>query len=140
MIGEAITSVPGSSAVFKGAVVSYANQIKHDILCVDEKVLEECGAVSQPVAIQMAEHVRKMLSSDVAVAATGLAGPDGDEFGNPVGTVWIGFSTPQETHAEHFLFQGSREQVRLSTSYAALTLISDYLDGLTTTIDSPIEI
>ena len=128
MIGEAITSIPGSSAVFKGAVVSYANQVKHDVLGVDEKTLDEIGAVSQPVAMQMAERAKMMLGSDVAVSVTGLAGPDGDEFGNPVGTVWIGFSTAQETRAEIYHFSGNRDDIRLSTTYTALALVADYLN------------
>ena len=130
MIGESITSVPGSSAVYKGAIVSYTNEIKHDVLAVDDKALIEYGAVSQPVAMQMAEHARTLLRSDISVSVTGLAGPDGDEFGNPVGTVWIGFSTVQGTHAEHFLFHGDRDEIRLCTTNAALTLIANYLDDI----------
>ena len=130
MIGQSITSVPGSSAVFKGAIVSYANGVKHDVLGVDDSVLAEVGAVSQPVAIQMALQARELLCSDVAVSVTGLAGPDGDEFGNPVGTVWIGFSTTNNTYANRFLFHGNRDDIRLSTTFKALGLILEYLDGL----------
>ena len=122
-IGAVITAVPGSSSVFKGGVISYSNEVKHRVLGVPEEYLSEYGAVSAPVACAMAEGVRKFLCADVAVSVTGLAGPGGDEFGNPVGTVFIGYSDGNGTVCERFLFHGDREQVRAQTVEKALQLI-----------------
>ena len=95
MIGAALTAVPGSSAVYKGGVISYTNAVKQRVLGVDAKVLERCGAVCAAVAEEMASGARNSLCADVAVSVTGLAGPGGDEYGNPVGTVYIGYADAQ---------------------------------------------
>ena len=123
MIGAALTAVPGSSAVYKGGIVSYWSEVKQSLLGVDENVLRKCGAVSAPVAEAMAKGVRKALDSDVAVSVTGLAGPGGDEFGNPVGTVFIGYADAEKTVAPKYHFSGDREEVRLQAAVAALELI-----------------
>lgn len=125
-IGAALTSVPGSSAVYKGGVISYTNEIKIALLGVSNAALEMYGAVSAPVAEQMAAGVRKLLNVDVAVSVTGLAGPDGDEFGNPVGTVYIGYHDALRSVVQHHCFFGNRESVRLQTIEAALALILEY--------------
>lgn len=122
-IGAALTAVSGSSAVFKGGIISYCNEIKHHLLGVDQSMLDTIGAVSAPVAEAMAEGARKVLNADIAVSATGLAGPGGDEFGNPVGTVYIGYSDNQTTFARKFHFSGNREDVRRQSVEAALTII-----------------
>ena len=111
-IGAALTAVSGSSAVYKGGIVSYCNEIKHALLGVDEKLLEELGAVSGPVAREMAIGARNALSADVAVSVTGLAGPGGDEYGNPVGTVFIGYADAKTALAREYHFLGDREEVR----------------------------
>ena len=129
MIGSLLTSVPGSSAVYKGGVVSYTNAVKHALLEVGEDTLEAFGAVSEQTAKQMAEGARRAIGADVAVSVTGLAGPDGDEFGNPVGTVWIGVSNTDSTQACRYLFTGNRESVRLQTSVAALEAILDSINA-----------
>ena len=122
-IGAAITAVSGSSSVFKGGIISYCNEIKNALLGVDMSVLDSAGAVSAPVAEAMAVGVRNALNADVAVSVTGLAGPGGDEFGNPVGTVFIGYA--DETHAisRKFLFSGDRDSVRNKALEAALQMI-----------------
>ena len=127
MIGSIITSVPGSSAVYKGGIVSYTNEVKHAQLGVAQEDLDTFGAVSEPVALQMAQGARNALGSTIGVSVTGLAGPDGDEFGNPVGTVWIGVSTDASTEAQKCLFEGNRQIIRLNTSLEALRLIRDAL-------------
>lgn len=124
-IGAALTAVPGASEVYKGGVISYTNEVKHHVLGVDTEVLESVGAVSEPVAREMAAGARKLLKADVAVSVTGLAGPGGDEFGNPVGTVFIGYSTSSRLLAKKYLFHGSREEIRSQTIEAALSLILD---------------
>ena len=122
-IGAALTAVSGASAVYKGGIISYTNEIKQNLLGVDGTLLESVGAVSAPVAQAMAAGVRKALASDVAISVTGLAGPGGDEFGNPVGTVFIGYSDDRITLSRKYLFSGSREDVRNQAVSAALHLI-----------------
>ena len=122
-IGAAITAVSGSSAVFKGGIISYCNEIKHKLLGVDLQVLERFGAVSAPVAEAMAVGARNALEADVAVSVTGLAGPGGDDFGNPVGTVFIGYSDGVKTLSRKYLFEGNRDAVREQAIAAALRLI-----------------
>ena len=124
-IGAALTAVPGSSAVYKGGIISYTNWVKETVLGVSREALETHGAVSVQTAEEMAIGVRKLLHSDVAVSVTGLAGPGGDEFGNPVGTVCIGYSSEWESFAVRHHFEGDREAVRQQTIRAALELVLD---------------
>ena len=126
MIGAELTAVPGSSAVYKGGIVSYCNEIKESLLGVPNTTLDEMGAVSAPVAETMASGVRKALGVDVAVSVTGLAGPGGDEFGNPVGTVFIGYCDKNTCLSRKFLFDGDREQVRNHAVVQALQLILEH--------------
>lgn len=129
LIGSALTSVPGSSAVYRGGVVSYVNDIKMQALGVSSEDLERSGAVSEPVALAMAQGARERMGADMAVSVTGLAGPDGDEYGNPVGTVWIGFSTSERTVARCEHFEGDRSSIRMKTVAAALAeLIAELSD------------
>ena len=92
------------------------------------QVLERFGAVSAPVAEAMAVGARNALEADVAVSVTGLAGPGGDDFGNEVGTVFIGFSHSDITFSREFHFTGDRESVRMQTVKAALQLLLDQLN------------
>lgn len=128
-IGAALTAVSGASSVYKGGIISYCNEIKHHLLAVPEEMLEHFGAVSAPVAKAMAEGARKALGADIAVSVTGLAGPSGDEFGNPVGTVFIGYADERHTAFRHFVFTGEREQVRQKAIDAALNLILEENNG-----------
>lgn len=125
-IGAALTAVPGSSAVYQGGVISYTNEIKRDILGVQHALLEKYGAVSPWVAGEMVSGVRKLLKADIAVSVTGLAGPGGDEFDNPVGTVYVGYEDAQRSVVEHHLFEGDRDAIRAQTIEAALKLILKY--------------
>ena len=122
-IGAMLTSVPGASAVYKGGIISYCDEVKASTLGVDLKILHRVGAVSAPVAESMALGARKALRADVAVSVTGLAGPDGDSYGNPVGTVFIGYSDGARSLAREYRFSGTRSQIRESTLRAALELI-----------------
>lgn len=122
-IGSALTAVPGSSSVYKGGVISYCNEIKHKLLGVDPVVLDQWGAVSAPVAEAMAIGAKKALCTDAAVSVTGLAGPGGDEFGNPVGTVFIGYADNSAVLSRKYVFEGDRESVRGQTIAAALGLV-----------------
>ena len=125
-IGAALTDIAGSSAVYKGGVICYTNWVKHNILHVDQELLDQCGAVSAPVAQAMAIGVRKLLQADVAVSVTGLAGPSGDDFGNTVGTVFVGYTDDHVTTVREFIFPGDRESVRRQAIQAALELILEY--------------
>ena len=122
-IGTALTAIPGSSEVYKGGVICYTNWVKENVLGVDRAVLERYGAVSFPVAGAMAGGVRKLLNADVAVSVTGLAGPGGDDFGNDVGTVYIGYESQSEALVKKFCFYGDRESVRASAVEEALKLV-----------------
>ena len=122
-IGQVLTGVPGASKVYKGGIVSYCNEIKHALLGVDAEMLQKHGAVSAPVAKAMAEGARKQLQTDVAVSVTGLAGPDGDEYGNPVGRVYIGYCDAKVAESREFTFSGDRESVREQAIQAVLKVI-----------------
>lgn len=122
-IGAALTAVPGSSEVYKGGVICYTDWVKEHVLGVPGDILEQYGAVSQWTAGYMASGVRKLLNADVAVSVTGLAGPGGDDFGNPVGRVFIGYEDSQTAKVIACLFSGSREEIRDQTIQAALRLI-----------------
>ena len=122
-IGAALTSVSGSSAVYKGGVISYTNEVKNQVLGVSQDLLDRYGAVSPWVAGEMASGVRKLLKADIAVSVTGLAGPGGDDRGNPVGTVFIGYEDAAKASVHHFCFTGDREAVREQAVRAALNLI-----------------
>ena len=121
-IGAAITSVSGASAVFAGGIISYTNEVKHRVLGVPLEILDTCGAVSAPVAKAMAQGAVCVTGADAAVSVTGLAGPGGDEYGNPVGTVFIGYSDCNLTEVKHFLFSGDRESIRKQTAEEALKI------------------
>ena len=122
-IGAALTAVSGSSAVYKGGIISYCNEVKHRVLGVEQQLLDTLGAVSGPVAEQMAAGARRVLDADIAVSVTGLAGPGGDEYGNPVGTVFIGYCDEKKLLVKEFHFSGSRDEVRGQAICAALELI-----------------
>lgn len=126
-IGAALTAIPGSSAVYKGGIICYTNWVKENVLKVPGEILEEFGAVSRPVAGYMAAGARRCLEADYAVAVTGLAGPGGDEYDNPVGTVCIGFDGPDGGAVEKFVFSGDREAVRRQTVEAALKMVLEHI-------------
>ena len=109
-IAHMITLVPGASAYFLGGVVAYSNEVKKNILGVQANDLETYGAVSEPVARQMAEGVRKITGADYAVSTTGVAGPDGGSQEKPVGTIWMAVAGPCGTVAERVLISHTRER------------------------------
>lgn len=127
LVGGALTAVSGASIVYKGGIVSYQNEIKQQLLGVNAGVLRTFGAVSAQVAMDMAAGARKALDADYAVSVTGLAGPGGDEFGNPVGTVFIGFADEDGAVAEKFHFTGDRDAVRMQAIDAALEAILKHI-------------
>lgn len=130
LIAGVLTAVPGSSAVVEGGIVSYSNDVKHHVLKVSADDLEKFGAVSEPVARQMAQGSRGALSTTIAVSVTGIAGPGGERPGKPVGTVWFGLDSPNGTKAEVKHFAGDRESVRTQTVAHALGLFEQELKAL----------
>ena len=122
-IGASLTAVPGSSAIYKGGIISYTNEVKEWILEVDSRLLSQQGAVSAPVAQQMAEGARRVLNADVSVSVTGLAGPGGDAYGNPVGTVYIGYADEKHSFSRCFFIDGDRQVVREQACRYALGII-----------------
>ena len=122
-LAHKITSVPGSSGWFQGGMVPYSNQIKNEALQVPTEVLEEHGAVSEPVVLALAENVRKNFAADVGISVSGIAGPSGGSKEKPVGTVWIGYSDQNKTVAKKFVFTKDRMLNIQYTSIAALNMI-----------------
>ncbi len=121
LIGAAITATPGSSSVFYGGIIAYHNSVKVSQLTVEQAMLDEYGAVSEVVAIQMAKGCREQLNVDIAVSVTGVAGPGGGSPEKPVGTVWMGLATPHQNSAKlHNFPELSRNKVRDYTCLAAL--------------------
>ena len=129
MIAGALTDIAGSSDAFKGGIVSYSNEVKHNELKVSTETLIECGAVSEKTACEMAQGALHALEVDVAVAVTGIAGPSGGSNDKPVGTVWVGLADTNGTYAQNFLFKGSRKEIRKQTVYAALDLLHQKLNS-----------
>ena len=125
-IGAALTAVSGSSTVYKGGIISYTDEIKGNILGVSGDSLKSYGAVSTQVAGEMVSGVRKLMRADIAVAVTGLAGPGCNEYGNPVGTVFIGYEDVKHHVVNRYHFTGDREAIRNRTIETALELILQY--------------
>src|SRR5690606_26764295 len=107
-----ITDAAGSSAYFVGGVVSYANAVKEQLLGVAPEALAAHGAVSEPVALQMALGARERLGADLALSFTGIAGPDGGSAEKPVGTVWMAKAGPSGCVARRFQLGQNRERIR----------------------------
>lgn len=130
LIAKRITDYPGASKAFLGGVVSYTNGVKEKILGVNPATIETYNVVSEPVAKEMCENVRRLTGSDLAVSVTGLAGPDGDGI-HPVGTVCLGLATPEGTVTDTLNVPGrDRENVREYASQHAFDMIRRYLTGL----------
>ncbi|MDA1183190.1 MAG: competence/damage-inducible protein A [Acidobacteria bacterium] len=123
LLTSRLTDVPGSSRYVETAVVAYANSAKVSLLGVPQALLDEHGAVSEPVAIAMADGVRTSAGADIGVGVTGIAGPDGGSAHKPVGTVAIAVAFPGSSCSRMFRFIGGREQVKFQASQAALDMV-----------------
>ena len=132
LIAKRLTDISGASQVFKGGVVSYNDEVKESALGVSRALLEEYGAVSAPVARAMAEGARRALGCDLALSSTGVAGPDRDDRGNEVGTMFVAIAAPEGTHvrALNLGIRPMRERLRTQTASHALDLARRYLSGL----------
>ncbi|HEY2374330.1 MAG TPA: competence/damage-inducible protein A [Gemmatimonadaceae bacterium] len=123
LLGARLTSIAGSSDVVLGGVIAYANDVKVRILEVDESTLASHGAVSEPVARQMAEGVRRRLEATIGISITGVAGPSGGTPEKPVGTVWIAVALPENTRALQLRLIGDREEIRRRATQSSLELV-----------------
>lgn len=127
LIANRITNVPGASNVFFGGMVAYSNPVKRKFLGVRAKTLQRYGAVSRPVAREMAEGARKKFKADFAIAVTGIAGPSGGTKAKPVGTVFIALAGRGETIIEQKLNRAGRAKFKELTSQQALELLYQHL-------------
>lgn len=127
-IASMITATPTSSDHFMGGIVSYAEEVKKNILGVSASDLEEYGAVSRTVAEQMALGACNVLKCQCVIATTGIAGPDGGSPENPVGTVWISVVVKKEIQSQRFLFKGDRQEIVQQSSLQAFRMLLDMLD------------
>jgi len=127
MVAAALTDIAGSSAVMVGGFVTYCNRLKRDLLGVDDVALQTYGAVSEPVALQMAEGARRRTGADHVIAITGIAGPGGSEF-KPEGRVCFALATPAGSRAETVEFGPlGRDRVRRAARDHALRMLADAL-------------
>lgn len=122
MLGERLTSIPGSSDVFLGGVIAYHNDIKREVLGVRQHDLERFGAVSEQVALQMASAVRQRMGADVGVSITGIAGPGGGSVEKPVGLIWVAVDATS-AQARRFHVGGDRDEIRQRAAQAALEMV-----------------
>jgi nicotinamide-nucleotide amidase len=127
LIGHRVTAVPGSSAYFERGLVVYSNQAKMDLLGVPDRTLKDHGAVSMETARIMADEIRTRARVDYGLATTGIAGPDGGTKEKPVGTVYIGLSSPEGTAVRRFRFTGGRSLIKELTAETALYWLYRYL-------------
>ena len=122
-IGARLTDLPGSSAWFAGGIISYSNNAKHKLLGVAEASIQDHGAVSEQVVLQMAQGACTQLTADLAVAVSGVAGPTGGSVEKPVGTVWIAWAwqdSQRGATSRCFHFSGDRDAIRQAAITAAL--------------------
>ena len=130
LCAKRFTDIPGSSAAFKGAVVSYTNEVKETLLGVPAELLREKGAVCPEVAVAMAQGVRAALRCDLALSFTGVAGPDMDERENPVGLVYVALATPEGARVRELHLGAGRERIRTVAVSNGLDMARRWLTGL----------
>ena len=131
LMAKLLTDLPGSSAVFRGGVVSYTNGVKAGLLGVPQDLLDRYGAVSPQVAEAMARGAKAALGCDIALSTTGVAGPDADDRGNPIGLVYLGLAWGDQCQVTEFRAGPvERERVRRQAAQTALDLLRRHLTGL----------
>lgn len=134
LISKRLTDLKGSSEVFKGGAVTYTEDSKVRVLGVDPATIEANTVVSPEVAMEMAENAREIFGADIALATTGLAGPDGDGV-HPLGTVFVALATENETYVTHISGGIGRSRVRMFAANCALDMARRCLDGLPVIVD-----
>ena len=128
LIGKRLTDAAGSSEYFLCSITAYSNLLKKSLLNVSEKTLEENGAVSEEIALEMAYGIRNKTNSDIGLSTTGISGPGGGTKTKPVGLVYIGLVTPDESTVKKFNLDFGRHVHREMTATAALNLTRLCLD------------
>jgi PncC family amidohydrolase len=129
LVAHLITEVPGSSDYFAGALVTYSNDVKVALAGVPPDVLDAHGAVSAQVALAMAEGTRRRLEVDVAVAVTGVAGPDGGTAAKPVGLTYVAVADADGSEVRRHLWEGDRSENKRLSAAAALDLVLERATG-----------
>ncbi len=129
-LSHLLTKTPGSSRYYLGSIVSYSYEVKENALGVSHEILNSKGAVSEEVVCQMAEGVKLKLQSDIGIAISGIAGPDGGTEEKPVGTVWIAYSDEKKTVAKKFTFSKDRLLNIQYSAYAALNMLRIHFQDL----------
>lgn len=127
LIAKIVTDLPGVSEVFSGSIVAYSNDVKVKLLNVSQNTLQNHGAVSEEVAIEMAAGIRNSLGTDVGISTTGIAGPTGGSLEKPVGTVCFAFALNGKTFSCTKIFKGSRRKIRKSSASFAIKKLVEYL-------------
>jgi nicotinamide-nucleotide amidase len=130
LISHRITNIAGSSDYYQGSVTAYSNRVKIGVVGAKEDTLNQYGAVSPEIAEEMALGGRKILSADICIADTGIAGPGGASAGKGVGLFYLGLSHGERTFSREHNFKGDREQNKQSAAEAALKWLKEYLAGL----------
>jgi PncC family amidohydrolase len=128
LAADAIVQISGASQVFWGSFVTYSNDAKIKMLGIDPQLIEKYGAVSEECALAMADGARNKSGADLAISVTGLAGPESDESGLPVGTVWIGWAGKNlHSGATCCLFSGTRSEIRESAAETVIKKLSEII-------------
>ena len=130
LIAGALTEVAGSSSWFEQGVVTYSNKAKQSLLDVPAGVFEQHGAVSKACVLAMASGALRASDADIAVSVSGVAGPGGGSVQKPVGTVWLAWVTKNTAEAQHFVFPGQRDEVRMQAVVSALHGSISRLEGI----------
>lgn len=126
---QLVVEAPGSSAYYDGGIVAYNNRVKHEVLGIPADTLARYGAVSQEVALAMAQQVRLKFQSDIGLSSTGIAGPGGGDENHPVGTVWIAYADEHTSYAQQLHLTTHRSYNIQLTAYALLDLLRRRLQG-----------
>lgn len=129
-IARLFTENPGCSAYYKGSVVAYSNEIKQDVLGVEESIIAEHGAVSQEVVEKMALQACKLMKSDFSIATSGIAGPSGGTPEKPVGTVWIAIASNDQVTSQVYSFGNDRERNIIRTGQTSLLMLRKFLQSI----------
>ena len=130
LISHRITNVPGSSSYYKGGIAAYSNEIKIKVAGVSEATIGKYGAVSAPVAEEMAKGGRKVLGVDICLTDTGIAGPGGATPEKPLGLFYLGLSHQRGTYSQQHIFHGDREENKQQAAETALCWLKEYLAAL----------
>jgi PncC family amidohydrolase len=129
LLGDKITNVPGASNYFMGGVIAYDNRVKVGLLSVREGALEQFGAVSEEIALEMAQGARQAMQADIGLSITGIAGPSGGTPEKPVGLTWIGMSAAGAQKAWRSIWPGDRQAVKEQSADEALRRLAEFLQA-----------